>query len=92
MSLPPSQTELELLTDENQIIAVGAAYGTSKIGIGIAGVAQFKPELIRRSLVPVVMWYHCCLGLVVSVLITGGHVIQSFYAGFIHLAVGLSCG
>jgi hypothetical protein len=29
-------------------VAVGAAYGTSKAGIGIAGLGSFKPELIMR--------------------------------------------
>ena len=29
-------------------IAIGAAYGTSKAGIGIAGLGQFKPELIMK--------------------------------------------
>ena len=29
-------------------LAVGAAYGTSKSGIGIAGLGQFKPELIMK--------------------------------------------
>lgn len=30
------------------MIAVGAAYGTSKAGIGIAGLGTFKPELIMK--------------------------------------------
>jgi hypothetical protein len=29
-------------------VAVGAAYGTSKAGIGIAGLGTFKPELIMK--------------------------------------------
>ena len=29
-------------------VAVGAAYGTSKAGIGIAGLGSFKPELIMK--------------------------------------------
>jgi hypothetical protein len=29
-------------------LAVGAAFGTSKAGIGIAGLGQFKPELIMK--------------------------------------------
>lgn len=29
-------------------IAIGAAYGTSKAGIGIAGLGTFKPELIMK--------------------------------------------
>ncbi|TFY57646.1 hypothetical protein EVG20_g8458 [Dentipellis fragilis] len=52
---------------------VGAAYGTSKAGIGIAGLGQFKPELIMKSLIPVVMsGIIAVYGLVVSVLIAGG--------------------
>jgi V-type H+-transporting ATPase 16kDa proteolipid subunit len=30
------------------MIAVGAAFGTSKAGIGIAGLGTFKPELIMK--------------------------------------------
>src|SRR5580692_3715430 len=33
---------------EHMLPAVGAAYGTSKSGIGIAGLGQFKPELIMK--------------------------------------------
>lgn len=29
-------------------LAVGAAFGTSKSGIGIAGLGTFKPELIMK--------------------------------------------
>lgn len=30
------------------LIALGAAYGTSKAGIGIAGIGPFKPELVMK--------------------------------------------
>jgi len=74
---------------------VGAAFGTAKSGIGIAGLGTFRPELIMKSLIPVVMsGIIAVYGLVVSVLIVGG--IQpndySLYAGFIHLGAGLACG
>ena len=36
-------------------VAIGAAYGTSKSGIGIAGLGTFRPDLIMKSLIPVVM-------------------------------------
>lgn len=36
------------LPDENVSTAVGAAFGTSKAGIGIAGLGTFKPELIMK--------------------------------------------
>lgn len=29
-------------------LAIGAAYGTSKAGIGIAGIGSFKPELVMK--------------------------------------------
>ena len=32
----------------NLFPAVGAAYGTSKAGIGIAGLGSFKPELLMK--------------------------------------------
>ncbi|KAI0051150.1 V-type ATPase [Auriscalpium vulgare] len=75
---------------------VGAAYGTSKAGIGIAGLGQFRPELIMKSLIPVVMsGIIAVYGLVVSVLIAGSLDASqdySLFAGFIHLGAGLSCG
>jgi hypothetical protein len=30
------------------LLAIGAAYGTSKAGIGIAGIGSFKPELVMK--------------------------------------------
>ncbi|TEB30702.1 vacuolar ATP synthase proteolipid subunit [Coprinellus micaceus] len=73
---------------------VGAAFGTSKAGIGIAGLGQFKPELIMKSLIPVVMsGIIAVYGLVVSVLIAGGLSSNySLFAGFVHLGAGLACG
>ncbi|KAJ3547061.1 hypothetical protein NM688_g5442 [Phlebia brevispora] len=74
---------------------VGAAYGTSKAGIGIAGLGSFKPELLMKSLIPVVMsGIIAVYGLVVSVLIAGGlkPIDYPLYSGFIHLGAGLACG
>ena len=34
---------------------MGAAYGTAKAGAGIASMGVLKPELIMKSLIPVVM-------------------------------------
>ncbi|KAF8319726.1 V-type ATPase [Clavulina sp. PMI_390] len=75
---------------------IGAAFGTSKAGIGISGLAVFKPELVMKSLIPVVMaGIIAVYGLVVSVLIAAGMDPEqpySLYSGFIHLAAGLACG
>lgn len=52
--------------------SLGAAYGTAKAGIGIAGVGQFDPSLIMKSLIPVVMsGIIAVYGLVMAVLISG---------------------
>ncbi|KIJ17678.1 hypothetical protein PAXINDRAFT_129957 [Paxillus involutus ATCC 200175] len=75
---------------------IGAAFGTAKAGIGIAGLGTFKPELIMKSLVPVVMaGIIAVYGLVVSVLIAGSlnpSIDYPLAAGFIHLGAGMSCG
>ena len=50
--------------------ALGAAFGTAKSGAGIAGMGTFRPDLIMKSLIPVVMaGIIAVYGLVVSVLI-----------------------
>jgi len=74
---------------------VGAAFGTAKAGIGIAGLGTFKPELIMKSLIPVVMsGIIAVYGLVVSVLISGSLTPEGYplFAGFVHLGAGLACG
>ncbi|KAL6574986.1 hypothetical protein OROMI_012271 [Orobanche minor] len=34
---------------------IGAAYGTTKIGVGVASMGVMRTELVRKSIVPVVM-------------------------------------
>lgn len=55
------------------ISALGAAYGTAKSGTGIAAMSVMRPELIMKSIIPVVMAGIIAIyGLVVAVLIAGG--------------------
>ena len=50
--------------------ALGAAYGTAKSGTGISAMAVMKPELIMKSVIPVVMAGIIAIyGLVVAVVI-----------------------
>jgi ATP synthase proteolipid subunit len=50
----------------------GAAYGTAKSGVGIASMAVMRPELIMKSIIPVVMAGIVAIyGLVIAVLIAG---------------------
>jgi len=76
---------------------LGAAYGTAKSGIGIAGVGTFRPDLIMKTLIPVVMsGILAVYSLVVAVLIANdmGHPDQSYdlFTGFMQLGAGLSVG
>jgi len=75
--------------------ALGAAYGTAKSGTGIAAMSVMRPELIMKSIIPVVMAGIIAIyGLVVSVII--GINIKpdeySPYKGFLHLGAGLAVG
>ncbi|KAG9234101.1 vacuolar ATP synthase-like protein 16 kDa proteolipid subunit [Amylocarpus encephaloides] len=77
---------------------IGAAFGTAKSGIGISGVGTFRPDLIMKSLIPVVMsGIIAVYSLVIAVLIAGDmgpppDLNYSLFNGFMHLACGLSVG
>lgn len=61
--------------------ALGAAYGTAKSGTGIAAMSVMRPELIMKSIIPVVMAGIIAIyGLVVAVLIAGGVGDQATYS------------
>jgi len=76
--------------------SLGAAYGTAKSGVGISAMAIMKPDLIMKSIIPVVMAGILAIyGLVVAALIIGkigsapGYTL---FDAFCHFAAGLSVG
>jgi V-type H+-transporting ATPase proteolipid subunit len=76
--------------------ALGAAYGTAKSGTGIAAMAVMRPELIMKSIIPVVMAGIIAIyGLVVAALIANDIKAPPDYTlfkSFVHLGAGLSVG
>ncbi|KAI6648445.1 V-type proton ATPase 16 kDa proteolipid subunit [Oopsacas minuta] len=74
--------------------AMGAAYGTAKSGTGIAAMAVMRPDLIIKSVVPVVMAGIVAIyGLVVSVLIASSLTQDmSLFKSFLGLGAGLCVG
>lgn len=61
---------ITLYVSSSLIAALGAAYGTAKSGTGIAAMSVMRPELIMKSMIPVVMAGIVAIyGLVVAVLI-----------------------
>ena len=74
---------------------LGAAYGTAKSGVGISSMGVIKPELIMKSIIPVVMAGVLGIyGLIVAVILVQkiNNTTYSFYDGYKHLASGLCCG
>lgn len=76
--------------------ALGAAYGTAKCGTGIAAMSVMRPELIMKSVIPVVMAGIIAIyGLVVAALIANGlgpAPGYTLFKGFVDLGAGLSVG
>jgi len=74
--------------------ALGAAYGTAKSGTGIAAMSVMRPELIMKSVIPVVMAGIIAIyGLVVAALIANGIDNKySLFKSFLDLGAGLSVG
>jgi V-type H+-transporting ATPase proteolipid subunit len=75
--------------------ALGAAYGTAKSGTGIAAMSVMRPQLIMKSIIPVVMAGIIAIyGLVVAVLITNGLKAKGYvmFKSFCDLGAGLSVG
>lgn len=70
------------------IPALGAAYGTAKSGTGIAAMSVMRPELIMKSIIPVVMAGIIAIyGLVVAVLIGSA---SKFFSIFSLLNINIS--
>jgi len=75
--------------------ALGAAYGTAKSGTGIAAMAVMRPELIMKSILPVVMAGIIAIyGVVVAALIANGIKPDEYklFKSFADLGAGLAVG
>lgn len=74
---------------------LGAAYGTAKSAVGIAAMSVMRPELMMKSIIPVIMAGIIAIyGLVVAFVLNGRIKSTGYrlYDGFAHLAAGLTCG
>ncbi|KAL7754423.1 v-type proton ATPase 16 kDa proteolipid subunit 2 [Sorochytrium milnesiophthora] len=73
--------------------AFGAAYGTYKAGAGIATMGTFRPDLVMKSLIPVVMsGILAVYGLVVAVVVSQSCLGAGLSAGFSAIASGYAIG
>jgi V-type H+-transporting ATPase proteolipid subunit len=76
------------------IVGFGAAYGTAKSAKGIAAMGVVRPELIMRSILPVVMAGIVALyGMIVGMVMNQGFTpLYSAYRGYMQLGAGLCVG
>ena len=75
--------------------SVGAAYGTAKAGVGLASIGVNRPELIMKSVIPVIMAGMVGIyGLIIAVFLatTIKDTGYTAFKGFAHLAAGLAVG
>merc|ERR1711939_428913 len=77
---------------------LGAAYGTAKSGVGVANMGVMHPDMVMKSIIPIIMAGVLGIyGLIVAVLlgsgITGTEAYgYASYSGYSALAAGLCCG
>ena len=74
---------------------LGAAYGTAKSGVGISSMGVLKPDLIMKSIIPVVMAGILGIyGMIVAVILVQKikRTDYTYFDGYSHLAAGLCCG
>eukprot|EP01090_Pellita_catalonica_P003553 TRINITY_DN13218_c0_g1_i1.p1 TRINITY_DN13218_c0_g1~~TRINITY_DN13218_c0_g1_i1.p1 ORF type:complete len:161 (+),score=26.75 TRINITY_DN13218_c0_g1_i1:128-610(+) len=73
---------------------MGAAYGTAKSGVGVASMGVMRPELVMRSIIPVVMAGVIGIyGLIIAVIVaTNVNTDITAFKGFAYLGSGLSVG
>ena len=74
---------------------IGAAYGTAVSGVGILANGISKPEVIIKSVIPVIMAGILGIyGLIVAVILNQNMKSPnySYFLGWRHMASGLCCG
>merc|ERR1719271_962920 len=77
---------------------LSAAYGTAKSGVGVANMGVMHPDMVMKSIIPIIMAGVLGIyGLIVAVLLGSGisgteAYGYASYSGYSALAAGLCCG
>lgn len=75
---------------------IGAAFGTAKSGVGISSMGVMRPDLIMRSIIPVVMAGVLGIyGLITAVIINSKLTAPdkySTFSGYAHMGAGMIVG
>ena len=75
-------------------LGIGAGYGTAKAGVGIMSMGVMRPELVMKSLLPVIMAGIIAIyGLIVDMVLLGSfQKAYPIFTGALHLSAGLCVG
>lgn len=76
---------------------LGAAYGTAKSGVGISSMGVMRPDLVMRSIVPVIMAgvlgiYGLIIGILINQNLSGAPERYPYFLAYAHLGGGLTVG
>jgi len=79
---------------------LGAAYGTGKSGMGISALGVGKPDLVMKSIVPVVMAgvlgiYGLIIAVIIANAVSGveqGRPAYGMFSAVAHFGGGIACG
>merc|ERR1711965_311573 len=76
---------------------LGAAYGTAKSGVGVANMGVMHPDMVMKSIIPIIMAGVLGIyGLIVAVLLGSGIDKEPYgyasFSGYAALSAGLCCG
>merc|ERR1711981_1160160 len=76
---------------------LGAAYGTAKSGVGVSNMVVLHPEMVMKSIIPIIMAGGLGIyGLIVAVLLGSGIDKDPYgyasFSGYAALSAGLCCG
>eukprot|EP01129_Flabellula_baltica_P011761 TRINITY_DN51_c0_g1_i1.p1 TRINITY_DN51_c0_g1~~TRINITY_DN51_c0_g1_i1.p1 ORF type:complete len:163 (-),score=43.20 TRINITY_DN51_c0_g1_i1:82-570(-) len=77
------------------LTVMGASYGTAKSGVGVAAIGVMHPQIVLKSVVPVIMAGMIGIyGLIISIFIGTQLNSDGFsdFRGFASLGAGLSVG
>ncbi|PAV60417.1 hypothetical protein WR25_23752 isoform B [Diploscapter pachys] len=81
-----------------QIFTVlGAAFGTAKASVGVCTIAVMHPELIMKSVIPIIMAgiigiYGLVVAMVLNSKVKRASEGYDLWLGFSHMSAGLTCG
>lgn len=73
--------------------SLGSAYGAAKIGVGLCTMGVCRPELLMKSIIPVVMsGIMGIYGLIISIMMITRLNPMTYEVAYRFLGAGLVCG